>query len=63
MTILLERTNLGLTAIGKMFKRDHSTVIYARKTVYNLTFSDPEIRELFNRARSVIQEEQILKIA
>ena len=62
MTVLLEKTNLGLTVIGKMFNRDHTTVIHSRKTVYNLSFSDPEVRELFNRVR-VASEEQILKIA
>lgn len=63
MTLLIEHTNLGVTDIGKIFGRDHSTVIYARKTIYDLTFSDPEVKELFYRVKSVIQEDKILKIA
>lgn len=63
MVILLERTNLGLVGIGKIFKKDHSTVVHARKTIYNLIFSDPETRELFERVKSAIEPEQKLKIA
>jgi chromosomal replication initiation ATPase DnaA len=37
--------NLSLTEIGRIFKRNHATVIHAIKTVDNLVETDPNCRK------------------
>lgn len=39
MYFTFKKTQMYLTAIGKYFNRDHSTIIYARSKVENLMFS------------------------
>jgi len=52
MSLIKQRTNLPVTAIGRKFGQDHSTVLYAIDTVSDLCSSD----KLFRRKVERIEE-------
>lgn len=54
-------TARSLPEIGAAFRRDHSTVIYARKNVSRLIRSDPAVAELLARIRVAAMEEALLR--
>jgi chromosomal replication initiator protein len=43
--ILQSFRNIGLKEVGRMFNRDHSTVIYARETYRDLMETDRDFRK------------------
>lgn len=55
MVMLRKFGYMGVVDVGKLFKRDHSCVSHARKTVLALYDSDPEIK------RQIIELETFFK--
>lgn len=55
MTLIKENTKLPLTQIGKLFNRDHSTVIYAMEAVSDLCETDKKYKAQFNHIQSLIK--------
>ena len=49
MNVMLEKTRLSQVMIGKIFGRDHTSVIYAKKSVKDLCQSDPVYLSNYNR--------------
>jgi chromosomal replication initiation ATPase DnaA len=49
MQILRQSTKLNLTDIGRLFDRDHSTVIHATNYVKNLIGISDDYRDEFNQ--------------
>lgn len=45
MELLWVFGGMGTVAIGKTFRKDHSTVSAARKQVWNLCATNPEVRK------------------
>ena len=49
MTVIHEKTRLSQAMIGKMFGRDHTSVIYAKKVVEDLCQTDPVYLSVYNK--------------
>lgn len=45
MYFAFKKTKLSLSAIGRFFNKNHSTVIYSRNNAENLMFSDKEFNK------------------
>lgn len=43
--------SLGSNAVGRLFNRDHSTILNASKKVEYLSDNDPEFHEKYNKAK------------
>jgi len=51
-------TNMSTTEIGRRTERDHSTVLHAKKTVYNLVETDRNFREIYNNLYKTLKHEK-----
>lgn len=54
MFITLQRTDLSLKKIGKIYRRDHSTVCHARDTVMDRLEVEPKFRNRFHTIESQV---------
>ena len=56
MTLLSDETDLRLIQIGKMFGKDHTTVIYAKKTIHNLADVYTDVKDDLNTILSYCKQ-------
>ena len=52
MFFIKEKTSMYLTGIGKLFGKDHTTVIHAVQTIKDLVYSDPRVRTEIDELRN-----------
>lgn len=57
MSILANNTSMSLMKIGYLLKKDHATVVHAKKTILNLYETDPVCRDAYDR---IIKKVQLL---
>lgn len=51
-------TKMSTTEIGRRTERDHSTVLHAKKTVYNLVETDRNFRNIYNNLYKTLKNEK-----
>ena len=55
MTVALEKTGASLPAVGRMFgRRDHTTVLHAKRKVADLIQTDKDVRDLYGRISGMV---------
>ena len=60
MYIMNMHTGKTLSDVGRLFNRDHTTVINAKKQVEDLRLTDPGFRSLFDRFLYYIQSKSLI---
>lgn len=63
MSILLRHTKLGCVRVGKMFNRDHSTVLYAYDKIKDEISYNERLRKKFNYFEEFFLKNEITTIA
>ena len=54
MYFILKFCKMSLSATGKLFEKDHATVLHSRKTIENLLFTEPQFRSQMAELQSII---------
>lgn len=62
MYLALRMTNNGLSAIGRYFDRDHTTVIHAKRKIERL-LAKPRFAELVAACRNAVQPRSLPRVA
>lgn len=57
MYFISSNTRLGVVRIGRIFNRDHTTVLHSNKAVRNLTETDDSYRKEFQMIEEQIRKE------
>jgi chromosomal replication initiator protein len=64
---LMMNTAMTFQSIGRIFGKDHTTVIYAKRRIEDLTFSDPmvkdEVETIKKRIKEALDEYKSVKAA
>lgn len=51
MTLIYEYCGMGVVAIGRIFSKDHTTVLTSKRRVYDLCYTEPTTKNELNTLR------------